>query len=210
MKHMIATVLTATVLLLLAVDPVHGMGRTRGTKGRGTPVVIAAQQTFVLSNHQAVIVPRPFLFPQRGFLISAGVAVPSGFVAFRTFRFGPGIGGSGFVGADVAAPYYAYPYPVDAAPHRSISRFLPISRRRSRRRSSATSVGATTFKGMASASHILRPPPRVVVEQPPIYIEQGKPSTLPGYWYYCASAQRYYPDVATCPEAWIRVPPRPN
>ena len=30
------------------------------------------------ANHQAVIVPRLFLFPQRGFLISSGVAVPSG------------------------------------------------------------------------------------------------------------------------------------
>src|SRR5215470_1958836 len=49
-------------------------------------------------------------------------------------------------------------------------------------------------------------PPRVIVEQPPIYIEQGEPSAPLGYWYYCASAQRYYPDVATCPEAWIRVP----
>ena len=53
-------------------------------------------------------------------------------------------------------------------------------------------------------------PPSVVVEQPPIYIEQGNPSTSLGDWYYCASAQRYYPAVATCPEAWIRVPPRPN
>jgi len=31
-----------------------------------------------------------------------------------------------------------------------------------------------------------------------------------GYWYYCASAQRYYPGVSTCQEAWIRVPPRLN
>jgi hypothetical protein len=53
-------------------------------------------------------------------------------------------------------------------------------------------------------------PPRVVVEQPPIYIEQENPSTPPGYWYYCASVQQYYPEVPTCPEAWIRVPPRPN
>ena len=109
MKNMIATVLAATVLLLLAVEPVQGMGRRGGTTGRGA-VVIAPQQTFVLSNHQAAIVPRPFLFPQRGFLISNGGVVPFG----RTFRSGPGVVGSGFVGADVADPYYAYPYPVDA------------------------------------------------------------------------------------------------
>ena len=54
--------------------------------GHGTPVVVAPQQTFLLSNHEAVIVPRPFLFPQRGVFISAGVAAPSGFVAFRTFH----------------------------------------------------------------------------------------------------------------------------
>src|SRR5215469_1689176 len=30
-------------------------------------------------------------------------------------------------------------------------------------------------------------PPSVVVEQPPIYIEQGNPSTSLGDWYYCAS-----------------------
>ena len=28
------------------------------------------------------------------------------------------------------------------------------------------------------------------------------------YWYYCSSAQAYYPTVASCPEPWIKVPPR--
>lgn len=28
------------------------------------------------------------------------------------------------------------------------------------------------------------------------------------YWYYCSSARAYYPTVSTCPEDWIRVPPR--
>ena len=27
------------------------------------------------------------------------------------------------------------------------------------------------------------------------------------YWYYCPSAQAYYPTVKNCPEAWIKVPP---
>src|SRR5256885_1950095 len=30
------------------------------------------------------------------------------------------------------------------------------------------------------------------------------------YWYYCPSANAYYPNAATCPEAWIKVPPRPQ
>lgn len=28
----------------------------------------------------------------------------------------------------------------------------------------------------------------------------------PGYWYYCPSYGAYYPNVATCPEAWVPVP----
>src|SRR5215467_9996754 len=28
------------------------------------------------------------------------------------------------------------------------------------------------------------------------------------YWHYCPSAGAYYPTVATCPEPWVKVPPR--
>jgi hypothetical protein len=28
------------------------------------------------------------------------------------------------------------------------------------------------------------------------------------FWYYCASARAYYPTAPTCPEPWIKVPPR--
>jgi len=28
------------------------------------------------------------------------------------------------------------------------------------------------------------------------------------YWYYCASAGAYYPTAPTCPEPWVKVPPR--
>ena len=28
------------------------------------------------------------------------------------------------------------------------------------------------------------------------------------YWYYCSSARAYYPTVPTCPEPWIKIPPR--
>ena len=36
---------------------------------------------------------------------------------------------------------------------------------------------------------------------PPVYS-----APTPSYWYYCRSAGAYYPDVPSCPEAWIPVP----
>jgi hypothetical protein len=61
------------------------------------------------------------------------------------------------------------------------------------------------------------PPPTVVVEQPPVYVQQPAPpqqvpppppSSSGSYWYYCSSAKGYYPTVASCPEEWVKVPPR--
>src|SRR6266516_4259622 len=52
--------------------------------------------------------------------------------------------------------------------------------------------------------------PPVVVQEPPVYIQQPAP-TAPApeaYWYYCASAQAYYPTAPSCPEQWIQVPAR--
>lgn len=51
------------------------------------------------------------------------------------------------------------------------------------------------------------PPPPA---EPPVYIEQsvqGAPAPT-AYWYYCQSAAAYYPNVQSCPEAWIKVAPR--
>jgi hypothetical protein len=58
--------------------------------------------------------------------------------------------------------------------------------------------------------------PPVVVQDPPVYIQQqGTPApaapegpAAEAYWYYCPSSSEYYPRVATCNEAWIKVPPR--
>jgi hypothetical protein len=61
--------------------------------------------------------------------------------------------------------------------------------------------------------------PPVVVQDPPVYVQQPQaqqpapaatePGPPPaGFWYYCASAGEYYPRVASCAEAWIKVPPR--
>jgi hypothetical protein len=45
-------------------------------------------------------------------------------------------------------------------------------------------------------------PPSVVAEVPP-------PQPAPQYWYYCPSANGYYPYVMSCPEGWTPVAPRP-
>jgi hypothetical protein len=50
------------------------------------------------------------------------------------------------------------------------------------------------------------PPPPPVVVQPAPVIEEEQPAK--SYWYYCPSAEAYYPTAPTCPEPWIKVPPR--
>jgi len=56
------------------------------------------------------------------------------------------------------------------------------------------------------------PYPPAVVDGPSVYIEQQAAPEGPsqGYWYYCASAQAYYPTVQKCREGWIKVPPAPR
>jgi hypothetical protein len=49
-------------------------------------------------------------------------------------------------------------------------------------------------------------PAPVIVEQP-VYTQRAEPAPE-SYWYYCQSAQGYYPTVSSCQEAWIKVPPR--
>lgn len=46
----------------------------------------------------------------------------------------------------------------------------------------------------------------VIVQQPPVYIEQGGEPTAQ-MWYYCARPQGYYPYVKNCGTAWRAVPP---
>jgi hypothetical protein len=49
----------------------------------------------------------------------------------------------------------------------------------------------------------------VIVAEPPVYIERRAVESRPSsYWYYCESARAYYPSVPTCPERWVKVPPR--
>ena len=61
--------------------------------------------------------------------------------------------------------------------------------------------------------------PSVVVQQPPVVMEQPPPAAASAgvaaapshnYWYFCLSAEAYYPTVSSCPEAWIMVPAHPG
>jgi hypothetical protein len=60
------------------------------------------------------------------------------------------------------------------------------------------------------------PPPYYGYPPPPSYDDgqaqeymQQEPAPSQGYWYYCASSKAYYPQVQSCREEWIKVPPRP-
>ena len=56
---------------------------------------------------------------------------------------------------------------------------------------------------------VYAPPPRVVVMEQPVYVQREPVAALPpSYWYYCESAGGYYPSVPSCPEPWVKVPPR--
>lgn len=46
----------------------------------------------------------------------------------------------------------------------------------------------------------------VIVQPPPVYIEQGGEPTAQ-MWYYCARPQGYYPYVKNCSTAWRAVLP---
>ena len=50
------------------------------------------------------------------------------------------------------------------------------------------------------------------LKEPPVYPEAAPAPDAPpqAYWYYCPSARSYYPTSPTCPEVWVKVPPRPE
>ncbi len=58
-------------------------------------------------------------------------------------------------------------------------------------------------------------PPNVIIQSPPVYVEQGAPAPPPAqvpenYWYYCSSPQGYYPYIKECPAGWQKVAPQPT
>jgi hypothetical protein len=52
---------------------------------------------------------------------------------------------------------------------------------------------------------IVSPPPVYVQPAPQVYIQPPPQS----YWYYCDSAQAYYPYIQQCPGGWRQVAPAP-
>ena len=40
----------------------------------------------------------------------------------------------------------------------------------------------------------------------PYYGDYPPASETPAYWYYCPSYGAYYPNVVSCPDAWVPVP----
>ena len=51
------------------------------------------------------------------------------------------------------------------------------------------------------------PQPQVIVQPAPVYVDSPGPAPE-SYWYYCPGTKAYYPNVQSCSEAWVKVPPR--
>jgi hypothetical protein len=76
---------------------------------------------------------------------------------------------------------------------------------------------AYPYWGYYGAPYAYYPPPYpgpAGAQEPQTYA-QAAPEPAPAapeqpkaYWYYCASAGAYYPTAPSCPEVWIKVPPR--
>lgn len=62
-------------------------------------------------------------------------------------------------------------------------------------------IGAPTFFWPIDPFPNYYAPP-VVVQPPPVYIQQGQPA---GYSYYCNDPPGYYPQVPACPGGWQRL-----
>jgi hypothetical protein len=57
-------------------------------------------------------------------------------------------------------------------------------------------------------------PPVVINQQPPVVVAPQPQTVVPPQppaqmWYYCDSAEGYYPYVSSCPEGWRTVPAQP-
>jgi hypothetical protein len=50
---------------------------------------------------------------------------------------------------------------------------------------------------------VIEPPPVYVQQSPPVYVQQPQ-----AYWYYCPNPAGYYPTVSSCPSGWMPVLPR--
>jgi hypothetical protein len=50
----------------------------------------------------------------------------------------------------------------------------------------------------------------VIIQEPPVYLQQEPHQEEQGYWYYCRDSQTYYPYVKECPTGWMKVVPAPS
>src|SRR5262249_26781685 len=52
--------------------------------------------------------------------------------------------------------------------------------------------------------------PQVVVQPAPVFVDAPAQGSAPpeSFWYYCPSTRAYYPNVSSCSEVWVKVPPR--
>src|SRR5437667_186723 len=83
---------------------------------------------------------------------------------------------------------------------RPVAPDLSSGRRASQWADGRTGSGRITSR--KTIGNLSKPP---VVESPPVFVQQ---EPTQGYWYFCPSSQTYYPNVPSCPEAWVKVPPR--
>jgi hypothetical protein len=72
-------------------------------------------------------------------------------------------------------------------------------------------VGSTIFLGALGYPYyapapVYAAPPAYVEEPPPTYIEQS-PAAPEQVYYYCPDSRAYYPNVTSCPSAWLKVVP---
>ncbi|WP_346286069.1 hypothetical protein [Zoogloea sp.] len=63
--------------------------------------------------------------------------------------------------------------------------------------------------GLLLYPQIVAPRPQVIVQSPPVEPVIVQPQPTAQNWYYCDSAQAYYPYVQSCAEGWRAVPATP-
>jgi hypothetical protein len=61
------------------------------------------------------------------------------------------------------------------------------------------------FVGAGFLFPVVVAPPVVFAPATPVYVQ---PPPQPTYWYYCESAQTYYPYIQQCPDGWLEVVPQ--
>ena len=66
-------------------------------------------------------------------------------------------------------------------------------------------VGAIVLGGLAVATSSYSPPPVTTTYIQPV--QPLAPLPRPQIYYYCASAQMYYPAIGYCSEGWLRISP---